>query len=399
MLEKITFFKNRLTQKGAIHNMASKIEKEENEEAKYNYYKGIRLKLIKRQKEIMDCGYILDYPSLQSYIHDNYQILIDEKTLKKLFNESEDSAIYPHYLIPVCNALGLNICDIMQYDDKRESSIASSIKSRNIFKLDKKGKEEPTFLEKFLANDITFLTNEFYEGEYQCYYFYPQEIANSISNGKHQPQVNHIREATLKIEFKKGETIATLTEKNTLSNNDFTFIGRVIRLQRVDKVYIFLSEQKGNGFIWLLFNDIFIKKRELYYKEVAMMTHSIASHSNPIFGKMILTKNPIDINNPEFENIIRGILTFNTEEILVSEEKVSDIINKYPELEGIFNCKKSYYTVSQYDIINSNRLDWSYNKRVEALLNIMSASNNHIQSVVSQEQHMHNFFFDLQGLK
>ena len=123
------------------------------------------------------------------------------------------------------------------------------------------------------------------------------------------------------------------------------------------------------------------------------MTHSHISESDPIFEKMIITKKSI-----ENENIIRGILTFNMEEILVPEDKIKNIIIEYPELKNIFEKKESYCKISQYDIIHSNRLDWDYDKRVNVLLNIMAISNNPTQSVVVQEKNMHNFFLGLQGL-
>lgn len=248
-----------------------------------------------------------------------------------------------------------------------------------------------------MSDDVAFLSDNLYEGKYNCYYFALNCIDNSIAQGKCQPQVNRIRTGQLTIETINGETIATFIETNPASGNSFKFIGRVLKLQNVNKVYIFLSENNGKGFMWLLFNNVILKKRNLYYKEVAMMTHTHMSESDPIFEKMIITRKNIDILKNE--DILRGILTFNMEEILVSENEAEKIINTYPELKNIFDRSVPYYKVSQYDIINSNRLDWEYNKRASVLLKIMSVSNNSTQSVVIQEQHMHNLFFTLQGLE
>lgn len=369
----------------------------EEEQAKINYYKGIRKKLIAKIDEIRTCGYVLYYPALVEYISNNYNISVDEKTIKKLFTESENSAIYPHYLIPICNILGLDIYDTLQYENSKELNISQNTALRQIIRLAKDKKEMTAFFENFVSDDVTFLTDSLYEGEYNCYYFALNCIYNSIAGGKCQPQVNRIRTGKLTIETVNGETIATFVETNAASGNSFKFVGRVLKLQSVNKIYIFLSEKSGKGFMWLLFNNVVLKKRKLYYKEIAIMTHTHISESDPIFEKMIITKQDIDIL--EHEDILRGILTFNMEEILVSESEAKKIISAYPELKNIFDKLVPYYKISQYDIINSNKLDWDYNKRASVLLKIMSVSNNSTQSVIIQEPHMHNLFFTLQGLE
>ena len=131
-----------------------------------------------------------------------------------------------------------------------------------------------------------------------------------------------------------------------------------------------------------------------------MLTNTVGSDSEPIFEKMILTRKPLDLDDETVSNTVRGILTFNTEKILVPEDKIKTIISdpEYKELERIFDYKKSFFEISRYDILQSNRIDWDYSRRAEALLYILSLSNNYVQSVISQEQHIHEFFFDLQGM-
>ena len=95
------------------------------------------------------------------------------------------------------------------------------------------------------------------------------------------------------------------------------------------------------------------------------------------------------------------IYSFNEERILIPEENVTKIFAnpEYEVLRPIFDFKKTYYEISKYDILNNNRLnDWDYNKRAEVLLYILSLSDNPVQSTVSQEENIHNYFFTLQGL-
>ena len=369
------------------------------EDMKFEYYKRVREIINKRVKEISDYGYDINYSKLRTYLYENYGIIESEKTIAKLFKENEISSIQPHLLVALCNTLGIDIYEALQYPRDIEINYKKHITLKDIFHNNKRNQENKAFYEQFIPDDISFLSNELYEGVFNCYYFAPIVINNSISNGKKQPQSNYIRHAKLEIKRTNGETVARFTECETRSGNAFTFVGRVIRLEKVNKIYIFLSEQNGNGFLWLLFNNVHLKKRKLYYKEIAMLTHTLTSESKPIFEKMILTKNELDIKNKENETIIRGILTFDTENILVPENKIDKIIAMYPKLKFIFDTKECFYKISQYDIINSNRIDMSYNERAEALLNIMSLSNNHTQSVISQEQYMHNYFYDFQDLE
>lgn len=375
------------------------IEKENNTENNY-YYDGIRQKLIERLNEINDLGLDIDYSSMKKHLKEKYGFDVTERTLKDLFNDKKNSAPQAHLLVAVINTLGMNLYDTLQYPDHKETELHRSVALKTILKPDREHKGTVENNEAVVNKGISFLKNPLYLGSFYCYYFAPLSIDNATSDGKNPPRINYIRTATLNINRDYGETVATLTETNPASGNAFTLVGRVLRLENVDKIYIFLSEKNnGNSFVWLLFDDVNLKKRNLYFKECAMMTHSIASQSQPICQKMVITKNSIDLTKSDNDDFLRGILTFDTETILVPEKEREKFLEMYPNLDAIFDCQETFFKVSQYDIINSNRISLPYNERAKALLTLMSLSNNHTQSVVNQEKHMHTFFFDLQGLK
>lgn len=379
--------------------MDTVFKQENNSDINY-YYDGIRQKLISRLDEIKSLGLDISYSALQKHLKDQYGFDVTERTLKDLFNEKKSSAPQAHLIVAVLNTLGMNLYDTLQYPDHKETELHRTVALKNILKPGREHKGNTEDNETVVSNGISFLKNPLYLGSFHCYYFAPLSIDNATSNGKYPPKVNYIRTATLEITQDYGETTATFTETNPASGNAFTLVGRVLRLENVDKIYIFLSEKNnGNSFIWLLFDDVNLKKRELYFKECGMMSHSIASQSQPIFQKMIITKNSIDLTRPDNDNFLRGILTFDTETIFISEKEREKFLKLYPNLDAIFDCQESFFKVSQYDIINSNRISLPYKDRAEALLTLMSFSNNHTQSVISQERHMHTFFFNLQGLK
>ena len=369
--------------------------KEETTEEKY--YKRIRAAFDKRRAEIEDSCYSIRISFLKEYLRKYYQISCDDKTLRKLFDTQCKEAIKPHLIIAVCNILGLDLYSVIQYPQCIDKDYGVEITLKDVFKRKKVSADEPIV---FSSDEeaVSYLTNEYYQGTFHCYYFKPETITNSISAGKYQPEVNDIRHAVLEIRRENGETRAYLTEQNTMSGNAFTFSGRVIRLENVNKIYMFLTAQKNNGFIWLLFDDVVLKKRGLYYKEIAMMTHSIGSQSKPIFEKMVLMKQELNLDDNLKEQVIRGILTFDNETVYIPADKAESILKEYEELSMIFDTKESYYKISQYDIIKSNRLAWDFNKRVEVFLKIMAQSSSRTQAVVAQEQDIHKYFFDFQGL-
>ena len=235
-------------------------EIKEQENKKQQYYIGIRNKLLDRIEEIKKCGYTISIPSLGEAIRNNYNIPVNDRTIQKLFRAGCDDEISPHYLIPVCNALGLNLYDALQYSDHHENDIQRAAKLNDVFRPLKISETAPLFGDTLSPENIGYLTNELYNGKYYCYYFTPYKIDNSISKGKNQPQVNNIRIASMSIDRAEGETVASFTEMNAISGNSFKYTGRVIRLEKVNKIYIFLSETNGNGFMWLLFNDVILKK-------------------------------------------------------------------------------------------------------------------------------------------
>lgn len=218
-----------------------------------------------------------------------YQTICDEKPFRQLFDSQCKTAVKPHLIVAMCNILGLELYSVIQYPHCIDEDYCSQITLQDVFACTKVSADEPDLFES-KGYAISYLTSEYYHGTYHCYYFIPKQITNSVSAGKKQSVVNEIRHAVPEIKKENGETRAYLTEQNTASGKAFTFSGRVIRLENVSKIYMFLSVENGKGFMWLRFDDVVLKKRGLYYKEIAMMTHSVSSQSKPIFEKVVLLK-------------------------------------------------------------------------------------------------------------
>ena len=297
-------------------------------------------------------------------------------------------------VVAVCNIFDFNLNEIIQYDDHIEKLCEIPIKESSVLRRIR-GENRDVY-ETIENKNISFLNNPLYYGTYHCYYFNHKKIDIDMACGKNQPMVNYIKDSTLEIFPQNGETMAVFTEVATTAKIPFKYKGRVITLNNIDKAYIFLAEEQGRGYKWLIFNHSPFKKRNLHYKEIACLTHTNNSTSCPIFEKMVLTREKIDLGEIYNEDIMRGILTFNTSEILINQETANKFTNAYPELKNIFDDFEPYCKVSSYDILFNNKLKWDYNKKIEALLMLMKSSTNNVQVVVEQLENIHSFFIEFQ---
>lgn len=361
-----------------------------NSESSRSYYQNIRQKFANKRQQFINNDFDINFTSLKKHLKDEYGIDPNERTLASLFKCSDTAPINMALAVAVCNIFGFDLKEMIQFDNHTEKLCHTPIMSSPLLKR-LKGKQNNIY-ENIASKQISYLDSDFYCGEYFCYSFNQRPFNISISEGKNQPTVSWIRDAKLKIYKKYGETLAEFTEITTISNNPFTYRGRVISLNNIGKVYIFLATTEGNSFKWLLFDNIPLRKRELYYKEIGCLTHTNTSTTLPLFQKMILTKEPMNLEDKEQEKLLRGALTFNPTEILISSSNTKKFLSEYEDLKRLFVDSEPFYKLSYYDILFNNKLNWSYNRRAAALLKLMQYSHNNAQVVIDQEENMHTFF-------
>ncbi len=144
-------------------------------------------------------------------------------------------------------------------------------------------------------------------------------------------------------------------------------------------------------FFSLLFDYHDYTKDVLYYRTAAMTTFSEYPHpQQPLFQKMALFRVKQDLTNPETEKMIRGILTLNSNNILVEKSKFNQMILDNPELSKLNHTLKSYYSFNETDILNQ-KLPWSYNEKINAILQLRQVSTSPAQEIISDDKNFSQY--------
>ncbi len=379
--------------------MARKTDIRYSEEAN-NYYRSVRLRFHNFSERLKKNGIQIDFTNLLKILTDRYGLTPEPKTLQGLFQigVNDTKSINMVLVMAVCDIFKLNITQFTGIEKNlADKNQATEEEYNNLFKYTDTNESV-----KSDSKDIEFIKNTHYFGEYYVYYFSLIQILSDTSAGKYQPQVNPIRESRLIIEKPQNfsdEVVATLEELTSESGNRFKFKGHAIRLLNIDKIFISLSETKNRSFIWLMFDDVVLRKQNLYFKEIAMLSHTSSAQTKPVFAKMILTKKRLDINKKEVIQTLRGILTFNQDDILIDSESAEIISNDFPEIAELFNSDHAmqFYRINKSSIINNINLKWDYHTKQKCLLKLMELSMNPVQACVDQSIFEHIFWKDLQN--
>lgn len=373
-----------------------------------NYYRSLRQRFHEFGERLKDNAMSINYAKLQEILANKYNLYPELKTLKSLFQYDDKTENSDRYNKSINMVLVMAVCDIFNLNVSQYTKLERNITEDNQV-TDKEYRDLLRCADNnFITNNneaIEFIKNPHYFGEYYTYNFSLAQILSSSSAGQYQPQVNPIRESKLTIERPadySDEVTATLEEITTESGNRFIFKGRVYRLLNINQIFISLSTTDNISFRWLMFDDIILRKNDLYFKEIAMLSHTYNSPAKPIFTKIILTKNRLDIQNPEIIQMLRGILTFNQDDILIDSNAVKAISesDEFSDIAEIFNPKyeEKFYRINQSSIMNNIHIKWDNEKKQRCILKLMELSMNPVQACVDQASSAHTFWKKIQNL-
>ena len=373
-----------------------------------NYYRSVRKRFNDFEKRLKKNAMSINYDKLQDILANKYNLYPELKTLKSLFQYDEEWENSDRNKKSINMVLVMAVCDIFNLNVAQYTKLERNITDENRI-TDKEYRDLLRCADNnFITNNheaIEFIKNPHYFGEYYTYNFSLNQILSSSSAGNYQPQVNQIRESKLTIEKPadySDEVTATLEEITTESGNRFIFKGRVYRLLNINQIFISLSTTDNISFRWLMFGDIFLRKNDLYFKEIAMLSHTYDSTTKPVFTKMILTKNRLDIQDPEIVQMLRGNLTFNQDDILIDSNaaKLISESDEFSDIAEIFDPKyeEKFYRINQSSIMNNIHIKWDNEKKHRCILKLMELSMNPVQACVDQPSSEHTFWKKIQML-
>lgn len=387
--------------------MSRKTDIRYSEEAN-NYYRSVRKRFHEFEERLKDNAMSINYAELKRILEKKYNLYPEFKTLRSLFQYDDNWENSDRNIKSINMVLVMAVCDIFNLNVSQYTKLERTITKDNQVT----DQEYRNLLRcadnNFITNNneaIEFVKNPHYFGEYYTYNFSLAQILSSSSAGQYQPQVNPIRESKLTIEKPadySDEVTATMEEITTESGNRFVFKGRVYRLLNINQIFISLSTTDNISFRWLMFDDIILRKNDLYFKEIAMLSHTYNSPAKPIFTKIILTKNRLDIQDPEIIQMLRGILTFNQDDILIDSNAVKAISesDEFSDIAEIFNPKyeEKFYRINQSSIMNNIHIKWDNEKKQRCILKLMELSMNPVQACVDQSSSAHTFWKKIQNL-
>lgn len=299
-------------------------------------------------------------------------------TVASYFNPEDPRMVRVDLLWEICTILGINISDVLP--PQKTGHIGDIWKGSN--------------------DDIhSFKTrvSPFYEGEYYCYYFRPTHLLENVKRNRSETEDQPIRQGVLSLEHIETYTKACFREielekdySKTHVLPSFELLGSAKYFVNMNQVYISLSEPNGHRNMEIMFPYIHLTKDVLYSQVAAVFNVSGNLHRLPTLQKMALFRKELDLQNEETSNILRGILSLNTNEILVEKEKFEKLVKELPAISEFPRNRELYYVFNE-SIIYDSPLSLDYTEKVELLMKLRNISSSPAIYSVSENERYNVF--------
>ena len=267
-------------------------------------------------------GLVLNKGSLTNLLNER-GIKVSKQTVEDIFNENEGKNINFEVIVGICQVLGISITDLLPH------------------KADPFSGEIPAVWENRQDSNLGVdpLPPRFYEGQYHCYYFRPMHTFEKISAKTSETETQTILHAVLTLAHENGVTKATLREQETQYNFDGTSVldslvmeGTANLLIHTNQVQVNVRDNRGIRFMSIMFPYIHLAKDVLYSQVGALFNISTGKNRHPLFQKMAIFRKEIDMTDKQVEAVVRGVLSMNSNQILIEKSKLEALEAKYPTI-------------------------------------------------------------------
>ena len=191
------------------------------------------------------------------------------------------------------------------------------------------------------------LEDKGYMGKFHCYRLTAASASTDISfsETKDTLQTNrNISHSTLEIMPHKNHVIAKMiTHHKTDSERTqcSTLTGEPILYTKTNNILLNLQSEEGD-FYTMLFDYQPFDGEEMYYREAIMLLSTKGTRYLPLLSKAIITRNEI----PEkYHDYLLGLLALNTNTIIISKEKVDELINEDTDIATFFEDFNQYENI------------------------------------------------------
>ena len=346
-------------------------------------------KRIKKQIHDLDhlCGLVLNTKKLVNALEAGTpSIKTTVPTVEAIFDDTDDRRIPLDVLVGVCNILGINISDVLpQFERSKLSKSIWEPRSDTIY------------------SGINALPDPFYEGEYFCYYFRPTNLAENVALHKSETETQPILCAKLIIKNRDGITKVDFYEKEEKLSFDGEKKMKELHLNgeahlfiHMNQVHISLTDAEGLRYMNIMFPYLNLAKDILYYKTAAVFNVSTDPHRYPLFHKMALFRNELNLKDEENVDILRGILSMNSGDLLVEKYKFDALLAEDPLYAEFLRTEEPYYVFCE-DMIYAQRTHMDYRQKVDHLMKLRNIATSSAIITVKEHERINVFMKDFQN--
>ncbi len=292
----------------------------------YSYTRLVKKRLIEWKKSFEDQlgGIELNYAGISRTLEQQFGIYVSAALIGKMFVQDDDREVRLDVLTALAQLFDIPIWEICEHP----SNAPSSIEVGSLIKWKNKG-----------YRDRKPITNRYYEGDYYCYYFYPEDSDDDIRPVEELP----IKEGIMSIGIENGRTRLTFRQTNSEKGfygdtlKPYVLTGNLYRFEQSNLVYSFIVNEDGRRFMALMFSYLELASDIRYYMTMGMLTLSIAQVHNPLFQKMAVFRERQNLNDKSQVSVLRGILALNSSPIILDPETCRKLIEENPILENVLS--------------------------------------------------------------
>ena len=351
------------------------------------YHVRIKEKLAAVVKSYNEAGFTVSYEKISYILAEQYGLEVSVQKLRKMFDKDDATRkIQLAEAAAICDIFGISLNELCQFPSAPSRELNPSWlipKDKNV---------EPTH---------TVLSNPMFHGKYYCYYYKPKMVSNARLGKKCAALETQIHCAELEIGEKSGFSYATLTEKTPFKNTywahpdeESVYSGKVYLLENPNQVYMMMQDKGAMHFMTLVFEYQNYAKSIMYYRTAAMLTSS-NFNKMPIYEKMVILREKLDLSDETHLELIRGMLTLTGHKVMVKKDMFESLCGSRSELKELPFSREEYYVFNENEILN-HHCDLDYNSKKSSILFLRQNSELPVQSVTVEDEDFHEMIRDFQ---
>lgn len=323
----------------------------------------------------------LNYTAIANKMEEDFHIRTSPQKISAMFDILSDREVKLQEIVALSQIFHFPLQDICEFPNAPASN------ALEINALLKKQKQD---------RSICPVGNDFYDGQYYCYYFKPK-----LSEDRLKPvEEGSIEEAAMNISISGGHSTITLHElkANTTFYGEpmpcFTLKGNLYHFESSNIAYSFISSSDGRRAMALMFSYLDLSSDIRYYMTMGMLTFSLNQVHAPLFQKMAVFRVKQDYRDPHVDNILRGILALNTSPIILDEDTIKQLIDQEPMLAKLIAPEKAIkkcYAFSENTIRGNSFFLLDDRQKIEILLLLKKSSLFPVQELVSESDTFTDF--------